>query len=113
MQLSTQTIISFPYHPEAKLSIHPKFNPELEITFPKKGLFKSSQFKNIKDQKIIGIWSVDDDFGEEICALELENGYFLTKGPMSPIGTGNADLFLFESKKDIKKRYEEDIQKIF
>lgn len=116
MKLSTGEIISFPHHPEAHKIECGKFNPKLKKIFPQNGiskfLNKPNGFEKLINQKIIGIWIADDDFGEEICLLEFQNGCFLTKGPMSPIGTGNADLFLFESKNKVKDRYEEDIKKV-
>ena len=54
-----------------------------------------------------------DGFGGEVSLIEFQNGCFLMKGSMSPIGIGNADLFLFESKDKVEKRYDGEIKKVF
>jgi len=117
MKLISGETITFPHHPEGEISKVEKFNSDLKRIFPQKSIFKMftkpNKFENLKSQKIGGIWLVDDDFGNEICSLEFENGYFLIKGSMSPIGTGNADLFLFESKREMEKKYEGEIRKLF
>jgi len=114
MQLSSGEIIDFPLHPNSINLERSNFNPELKQIFPAKGIFnfkrKRSVFDNIEDKAIIGIWEIEDDFGEEICGLEFINGYFLVQGPMSPIGTGHADLFLFDSKRNLQKRFQGDMQ---
>lgn len=109
MKLSSGEIIAFPPYPKAELDIKPNFNPKLERIFPKNGFFiflvKSNRLDNLKNQKIVGISSITIDIGEEICSIEFQNGCFLTKGPVSPMGTGNTDLFLFESNEALMKKY--------
>jgi len=68
---------------------------------------KNNKFVAIDRQKIVSIWLVEDDFGEEICGLAFENGYFLIKGTMSPIGTGHADLHLFDTIEAAKRKFAE------
>jgi len=114
MELSFGQIISYPLHPNSKNLERSNLNPELKQIFPAKGIFnfkrKRSIFDNIEGKAIIGIWEIEDEFGEEICGLEFINGYFLVQGPMSPIGTGHADLFLFDSKSNLQKRFQGDMQ---
>jgi len=116
MKLSTGEIISFPQHIETQEFECEKFKPKLKKIFPHNGIFKfltkPNGFEKMKGQKISGIWLADDNFGEEICLIEFQNGCFLTKGPMSPIGTGNADLFLFDSKNKIENRFDGEIRKV-
>lgn len=116
MELSSAEIISFPSNPNATNLECSNFNPELKQVLPAKGLFgtfrKRGIFDKIEGKRIIGIWEIEDGFGETICALEFINGYFMVQGPMSPIGTGHTDLFLFDSKKNMQRRFQGDIQLI-
>lgn len=66
---------------------------------------KKNPFKEIKNQYITDVFMFDDDFGEEMCGLVFSNGYLLLKGKMSPIGTRNADLFIFKTIDLARKKY--------
>lgn len=116
MKLFTGELVFFPDHPEVNNIELDQIKDGLRKVFPARGTFgftkKKSMFDKLDHKKIIGIWQIDDDFAEEICALEFINGYFLVKGPMAPIGTGNADLFLFESKSIMQRRFPNKIKKI-
>lgn len=116
IKLSNKLIIQFPDHPEIKLKPKSEFTPNLKIVYPQTRwqnvLNKKGVFDQIDGNKIKGIWKIGDDFGEDICGLELSNGAFLVKGALSPIGTGNADLFLFSNKENLKVKYENEIELI-
>ena len=117
MKLSLGNIILFPHHPEAQLQLINRFSIGLKRVFPHGSLFRllvtPGRFEMIHNQKISGIWQVDHPFGDELCSLELENGSFLAKGPMSPVGLGNADLFLFNSQEEMVKQFDYEIRKVF
>ena len=113
--LSSKEIISFPLHPNTDLSIKEKFKPNLNKIYPQskisKLFSKSSRLEKLKNQKIKGIWAITDDFGDEKCSIEFQNGSFLSNGSMSPIGTGEADLHFFESKQELEIKYQVRIEK--
>lgn len=116
IKLNNGLIINFPFHAEAKLKIKPKFSTKSKKIFPQSYLKKLTQGYNrinkIRGQNIKAIWKITDDFGEEICGLELSKGHILVKGPMSPMGTGNAELFLYNGINSLNSNYENKIEKI-
>jgi len=116
MKLSTGEIVTFPHHPDANKIDCQNFDPKLNVVFPKNGIIqalkKPNLFDNLKHKVIVGIWLIVDDFGEEICAIEFQNEWFLVKGPMSPKGTGNADLIIYNSLENLKTNYESDVYKV-
>lgn len=117
IKLKNDLIISYPYDTECMVDVIPKFSPKLRRVFPTSTYSRIEKSKNIlsgiANQVIIGIWRIPDDFGDELCGLEFSNGYLLTKGAMSPIGTGNADLYIFDSIESSKSKYGDGIERIY
>ncbi len=116
IRLSTGTIISYPHHPETSLECKESFSPNLRKTFSIKSIFNKSNYvtvHQVKGTTIINIWSIIYGFEEKACVLELSNGNFLLEGTMSPLGTGNTDLFLFKSRKEIENKYDDKLLKVY
>lgn len=109
-KLSSGEIISYPHLPEGKLYPKGKFNPKFKKIYPQNLIstwFKSpSHLSKLKGQIITGIWSIEDNLEIiNMCSIQFQNGYYLTKGEMSPIGTGGANLFLFKSEEELRNKY--------
>ena len=114
IKLDNGTIIPFPHHPEAIFQKSKGFNRKLKKVFPGSILRNiiggKNRFKNIEKEPIVAILKVIDGFGDEICGLEFRNGYIMIKGPLSPIGTGNANLLLFNTIEEARDKYDDEIQ---
>lgn len=118
LKLSSGEIISYPHLPKGELDLKDKFNPKLKKVYPPNLIstwFKSPTIlSKLMGQKVIGIWSIEDDLEiADMCSIQFQNGYYLTKGVMSPIGTGGADLFLFKSEEELKNKYDTKIIRVY
>lgn len=117
LKLGYGELVDFPHHPEAQ-NIELRHLPiGARQIFPAKGMFgfgrKKSIFNKLEDKKIIGLWEIHGEFSSELCALEFINGYFLVKGPTAPIGTGEADLFIFESQQKMELRFRNKNERVY
>ena len=117
MMLTTGKLVSFPSHPKAKNIGLRKFSSKLKQVFLKNklliGFSKPSSVERCKQIPIVGLWSIEDDFASEFCSIEFDNGLFLTGGPISPVGVGGAELFLFPSVVHLENNYFNGPRKIY
>jgi len=107
LKLDNEMIINFPIYYDCELDVLSKFDTSLEKVVPRPFLSRLTNQNDIIDkirgQQIVSCFNMDDDFVNEICGLELENGSMIMKGPISPMGTGHASMYMFRNWKSMKK----------
>ena len=117
LKLSSGEIVPYPFHPYDDMDILEEFSPGMHVLFPQSQAsieeHGEARINKIKNIPITGIWLIDDHRREELCALSFENGCFMAKGSMSPMGTAGADLFVFLSEEDLMYRLGCGLEKVF
>lgn len=74
--------------------------------------FSSEWFRmyeqNIKGKKITAVYEYESGYsnrrrGWEKCLIQVESGYLISERIMSPVGTGQAGLWIFTSLENLKE----------